>query len=47
MSTVAKTKRRSSSRFNKFEHEQGARLEKAREMIDGESGIITLWVTEM
>jgi hypothetical protein len=44
---TAKTKRRSSLRFNKFEHEQGARLEKAREMIDGENGIITIWSTEM
>ncbi|RIA90216.1 hypothetical protein C1645_738023 [Glomus cerebriforme] len=43
----SKTKKRSSSRFDKFEHEQGDRIEKAREMIDGESGIITIWATEM
>jgi hypothetical protein len=45
--TIAKTKRRSLSKLNKFEREQGARLEKAKEMIDGESGIITIWVNEM
>ncbi|CAB4408968.1 unnamed protein product [Rhizophagus irregularis] len=43
----SKTKRRSLSKLNKFEREQGARLEKAKEMIDGESGIITIWVNEM
>ncbi|GBB95997.1 hypothetical protein RclHR1_02660018 [Rhizophagus clarus] len=43
----SKTKRRSLSKFNKFEYEQGSRLEKAREMIGGESGIITIWVNEM
>ncbi len=46
-SIVAKTKKKTTLNFNKFEHEQETRLEEAKKMINGENGIITTWATEM
>ncbi|CAI2172801.1 4992_t:CDS:10, partial [Funneliformis geosporum] len=42
-----KSKKKTTLSFNKFEHEQEARLEEARKMIDGENGIIATWAIEM
>ncbi|CAG8452038.1 8753_t:CDS:2 [Cetraspora pellucida] len=43
----SKTSKKSNSRFNKFEREQEARLQEAMELINGESGVVNVWVSEM
>ncbi|CAG8782660.1 19024_t:CDS:2, partial [Gigaspora rosea] len=43
----SKTSKKSNSRFSKFEREQETRLREAIELINGESGIINVWVSEM
>ncbi|RHZ82188.1 hypothetical protein Glove_112g41 [Diversispora epigaea] len=42
-----KTKKKSTLHFKKFEQEQETRLQEARDLIEGDSGIINNWVTEM
>ncbi|KAF0445352.1 hypothetical protein F8M41_003237 [Gigaspora margarita] len=42
-----RTSKKSNSRFSKFEKEQEARLREAIDLINGESGIINVWVSEM
>ncbi|CAG8512705.1 151_t:CDS:2 [Dentiscutata heterogama] len=42
-----RTSKKSNSRFNKFEREQEARLQEAMELINGENGIINVWISEM
>ncbi|CAG8567614.1 9089_t:CDS:2 [Acaulospora morrowiae] len=40
-------KNKSNSRFNKFEQEQEARIQETRDMIYGDSGIVSSWEIEM
>ncbi|CAG8460166.1 27376_t:CDS:2 [Racocetra persica] len=42
-----RTSKKSNSRFNKFEREQETRLQEAMELINGENGVVNVWVSEM
>jgi len=43
---TAKQKKKSISRFHKFEHQQETRLKESLAQIDGNGGILSTWITK-